>query len=381
MAVETSIPIIVDRNFPAAAFGEVAAEIGRSGVVDYMQMWDQLTCWFPRSLWTPERVPMATVVPDCDSFPDWCVMAGYGAALAPGLGTVISMDAIRRGPTELTQTMLTLANVTQGKSIFQIGAGEVKQCKPFGWKRSQGIRRLEDFYKIFHAYWESTEPIDFEGNFTTLDQAWIGVAKGHRPQIWGLGGGPTITDMATTYADGFATMAPMVWTSPSHAAEVIGAMKTQLAEKGRDPEAFSFGIWAAILTHEDETVIDRALDHELMRWHTAVIGRIIQGDWEDRDGITGPMPPDWHYAVNMLPTNITADQAHEWIDRTTREQSEKTWIHGTPDRVARQLQEYVDVGVNWVGVLDVLPFVLEPDDARAALPRSLEICRHLKAFG
>ena len=47
--------------------------------------------------------------------------------------------------------------------------------------------------------------------------------------------------------------------------------------------------------------------------------------------------------------------------------------HGTPESVAAQLQEYVEVGVRWVGVHDVLPFVLEPGDAAAALPRSLEV--------
>jgi phthiodiolone/phenolphthiodiolone dimycocerosates ketoreductase len=381
MDVETSVPILVDRNFPPEAFGNVAMAIGRSGVVDYMQMWDQLTAWFPRSLWTPDRVPMASVIPDCDSFPDWVAMAGYGAALAPGLGTVLSMDPIRRGPTELTQTMLTMANITGGRSIFQIGAGEVKQCKPFGWKRSYGLRRLEDLYQIFHAYWNSMEPIDFQGHFTTLDQAWLGVAKRHRPKVWGLGGGPKIIDLATTYADGFATMAPMVWSSPAHAGDIIEGMKKQLVAKDRDPDAFSFGIWATALIHEDESAIDRALDHELMRWHTAVIGRINQGDWEDRESMEGPMPRDWHYAMDMLPVNITPTEAHEWIDRTTRTQSEKTWICGTPDLVARRLEEYVDVGVNWISVLDCMPFVLPPDDAQTALPRSLEVCRQLKAGG
>jgi alkanesulfonate monooxygenase SsuD/methylene tetrahydromethanopterin reductase-like flavin-dependent oxidoreductase (luciferase family) len=68
----------------------------------------------------------------------------------------------------------------------------------------------------------------------------------------------------------------------------------------------------------------------------------------------------------------------EMVGRTTREQSEKTWIHGTPDSVASQLQAYADAGATWIGVLDLLPFVLEIDDAQAALPRSLEVCRHLK---
>jgi hypothetical protein len=48
-----AVPIAIDRNFPAPAFGEVKA-IQDSGVVDGVQMWDQLTSWWPRVLWAPE---------------------------------------------------------------------------------------------------------------------------------------------------------------------------------------------------------------------------------------------------------------------------------------------------------------------------------------
>jgi phthiodiolone/phenolphthiodiolone dimycocerosates ketoreductase len=368
----------VDRNFPATAFGEVVKTLDRSGVVDYMQMWDQHTSWFPPSLWTPDVTPMANVVADADSFPDWWVMAGYGAAQAPGLGIVISSDALRRGPAELTQTMLTLANITEGRAIFQLGGGELKQAKPFGHKRAHGLDRLEDFFQIFHKFWDSDGPIDFTGKRWNLEQAWLGKARGHKPQLWGLGGGPRIIDMTTTYADGFATMAPMIWSSPEEAAEAIAKFKKELEARGRDPEAFQFGIWAAMLLHEDEQILDRALDNPLMRFQTAILGRIIQSDWR-KEGIEPPMPPDWHYALKMLPTGISRAEADEWIGRTTREMSEKSWFYGTPASVAAELEAYVDAGVTWINVLDALPMILEPDDAQTAITRSLDVCARLKA--
>jgi hypothetical protein len=38
----------------------------------------------------------------------------------------------------LTQTMMTLANLTGGRAKVMIGAGEAKQVTPHGWKRSEG---------------------------------------------------------------------------------------------------------------------------------------------------------------------------------------------------------------------------------------------------
>jgi phthiodiolone/phenolphthiodiolone dimycocerosates ketoreductase len=66
----TAVPVTTDRNFPAPMFGEAVQRLHASGVVDDMQMWDQLTSWWPAHLWTPENTPMAQVVPDVDSFPD-----------------------------------------------------------------------------------------------------------------------------------------------------------------------------------------------------------------------------------------------------------------------------------------------------------------------
>jgi phthiodiolone/phenolphthiodiolone dimycocerosates ketoreductase len=388
--LEIGVPIIVDRNFSAEDFGEVVKLIAASGNVDYMQGWDQFVAWFPRSLWTTEYSPMAKAVPDADSFPDWMQMHAYGAALAPELGSCISVDSIRRGPTELTQSMLTHANIFKGKSIFQIGAGELKQCQPYGWKRSQGLKRLEDLYKIFHAYWESNEPVDFEGHYTTLDKAWIGVAKRHRPQLWGLGGGPKIIDLTTSYADGFATMAPKVFTSPEHLHESMTEMKRQLEQKGRDPEAFTFGIWASLLLHEDENALDRALNNKLMLFHAAVIGRLRQADWPERENMPAPMPTDWHYAMKMLPAILSEAEANEWIDRTTPEHVEKGWFTGSPEKVADMIQPFIDAGATWVNLIDIMPFVDDPDEdvmgrpstisapiARAT-PRTLELARLLK---
>jgi phthiodiolone/phenolphthiodiolone dimycocerosates ketoreductase len=375
--VETAVSVSVDRNFPAEAFGQAAKTLQSSGVVDQMLMWDQLTSWVPPCLWNEDFSPLAKVLPDLDSYPDWNVMCGYGVAQAPGLGTAISLDAIRRGPAEMTQTMLSLANITKGNSIYQVGAGELKQCKPFGWKRNEGLSRLEDFYKIYHAFMDSDKPINFEGNHTKLENAWLGVAKTHKPRIWGLGGGPKVYDMATSYADGFATMAPMVWTSPEDAARHIKQLKEQLESKGRDPEKFDFGIWISALLHEDDAVIERAYEGSMVKWSTCIMGRIIQSDWI-KEGIEPPMPADWHYALKMLPVTIDRAEAERMLSRVTPEMSRKTWMVGTPKKVAAEVQGYIDAGVTWVAVLDMVPTILEPEESAKAVTRSIDVCRFIK---
>jgi phthiodiolone/phenolphthiodiolone dimycocerosates ketoreductase len=373
----TAVPITIDRNFPAATFGDAVKAVHASGVVDDVQMWDQLTSWWPRPLWTRENTPMAEFIPDVDSFPDVFAYAAYAAAVAPGIGTALSSDGLRRGPGELMQTMLSLANITEGQSIFMLGAGEVKQARPFGWKRSEGLARLEDQFAIIDKFWKSDGPITFEGNHWKLDRAWLGCAKRHKPKVWALGGGPKLLDMATTYADGFATMVPLVSASVERWAETVSNMKRELERKGRDPEHFDFGVYGAALLHEDANTIDRALDNPLVRFVAAIMGRINQRDW-DKEGIEPAYPRDWHYALKLLPTWMSKEEIDDILSRVSREMSEKTWLFGAPAQVADTLQQYVDAGATWVSIIDLLPPVLEPSDAQNALGRSIEVCRHLK---
>ncbi len=379
MRVETSIPIIADRHFPPSAFAQAAAAIQAGGCVDYFQVWDQLTSWYPQALWTPENTPLAAVMPDCDSFHDVWVMAGYAAAAAPELGIVMSVDSIRRGPAELAQSVRTLTDLTGGRTIVQLGAGEIKQCKPFGWKRSEGLKRLEDFYRINELFLANDEPVSFEGHHTTLRDAWIGTAKPNRPQLWGLGGGEKILDLATSYADGFCTMCPFVWTTPERVAEQRAQIREQLERKGRDPDAFRFGVWATMLLHEDHNVLDRAMDNKLTRWLTAIAGRIMMPDWRD-EGIEPPFADDWHYAMKMLPLSMSRAEVEDWAARATREMVEKSFFIGSPADAAKQFAPYLDAGIDFVGILDMAAFVLDPAEAATSIVRSLETSAAIKAL-
>lgn len=128
--VDIAIPILADRHVPASAFLDAARAYEASGVVDYMQGWDQLSSMFPPQLWNVGNAPMAALVPDLDSYPDFVAMLSAASVAAPGLGTALSTDAVRRGPAELMQTMLTLANLTQGRAQFHLGSGKSSSASP-----------------------------------------------------------------------------------------------------------------------------------------------------------------------------------------------------------------------------------------------------------
>jgi phthiodiolone/phenolphthiodiolone dimycocerosates ketoreductase len=378
MTVKTSLPLISDRFTPPSAFAAQAQAAAQSGVVDELLVWDQMTNFWPRQLWSADESPMAKVLPDIDSYADAFAVSAYVLASAPDLGVAISTDAIRRGPAEMLQTMATLQNMTNRTATVMIGAGEAKQVTPYGWKRSEGIRRLEDQLQTFHALWHATEPVSRDGNFWNLKDAWMGSARGARPEVWVLGGGPKLLDLGTTYADGMAAIVPCVFPTPEAFRESVDSLKADLARKGRDPEAFQFGIWFMALVHEDQEIIAQALASRFFRWMAGIYGRLDMPSWRT-EGFEPPLPDDWHYATKLLPVTWSDAEVEDLLSKVTEEMAARAFVYGTAESVAAQVQPYVDAGATWVSVCDILPLGLEPEDAQQGLARNIDICSRLKA--
>ncbi|WP_293002319.1 LLM class flavin-dependent oxidoreductase [Mycobacterium sp.] len=375
---ETAVFLWGDRNAPASVTVEAAKTAAASGGVDGFAMSDQLVNFIPPSLWTPENTPLADFLPDPDSMDDAFSLAAYVYASTPGMNLTLLTDSIRNGPAQLVHAMLTLAKITEGRVTFLIGGGEVKQCNPFGWKRSQGLSRLEDLYKIFRKFMDSDRPISHEGNHWNLDKAFLGAAKQYRPKVWGLGGGPKILDLSTSHSDGFAGAAPCVWATPEDAAEYISKLKADVAAKGRDPERYRVGALIPVLVHDDEEVIERALDNRLVRWIGAIFGRTQPLEWR-RHGIEPAVPDGWTYFMKMKPHDTPPAFADEVVAKATRRMTELSYIWGNTQQVASQIQAYVDAGVDWVSPVDYLPIVSDPSEGEASLARTIEICSILKA--
>jgi phthiodiolone/phenolphthiodiolone dimycocerosates ketoreductase len=373
----TAIPLNTSLHIAPQQFGELCRAVHGSGVVDHLFMWDQITNFWPPHMWTTQNTPMAAVVPDIDSYGEAFAMGAYALAAAPKAGLAISTDAIRRGPVELNQAMWTLASMAGGRAILQIGAGEVKQTYPAGWKRAEGLARLEDHLRLARAFWENDEPVEYAGNHWNIRRAWLGKARVERPQVWALGGGPKLLDLATSYADGFAAIAPCVFDTPERFAELVTSLKQDLERKGRDPDDFGFGLWFMNAIHEDEEVIDRAFDGPFMKWMAACFGRLDQSDWQ-RASLPSVYPEGWHYSVKLRPVDVTPEQSADVVSRTTRAHCKAAFTHGTPTEVAAEISAFVEAGCNFVAICDILPLVLEPADAQNAIARSTEVCGMLK---
>jgi phthiodiolone/phenolphthiodiolone dimycocerosates ketoreductase len=377
---ETAMYCWNHRSISPKAVGPFVQQIEASGVVDHFWMWDVVAGWFPPPVWTTDFTPLAALG-DFDSVYDAFVTLGLAAASTDKLGMLLGgTNSLRHGPAELMQMSMTLADATEGGMICCIGAGEAYNTTPFGYSRKLSVSRLEDELRILRLLWECEGPIDYDGRVIKFDQAYIGTVRGRRPEFWGMGTGPRLQRITAQYGDGWMTNSTNAWTTPELFAEKVKETRTIVEQNGRDPDAFRFGLTPVLLLHEDPDVIDRVHDNPVIRYFSALFGRLDNADWA-KEGIESPFPPDYKYSLEYLPMKWTKSDVMKILDRTPRVVSEKSWLSGSPKEVAAKLQEYVEAGADLICPYDFLPAGLSDlSEAPASFERQLELCRLLKSY-
>jgi phthiodiolone/phenolphthiodiolone dimycocerosates ketoreductase len=365
------------RFLPPQAAAEVARQLEATGVIDWFQTWDQLVSFLPQALWRPDVTPMARLTSDCDSYYNAGMVAMLAANATTKLNITTTLDAVRNGPAELLQQVLTLAATTPAKVALQVAAGELKQCKPFGWKRSQGLARMEDIFVIVRKLLASDGLISHEGKHWNYSGAWIGAHFPKVPQLWALGGGPQLIDIATSHADGFISMVPSAFSTPEQWADEVAKVRAQLERKDRDPNDFTCGFWPFVLVYQNDEQLERLITNPITKWMTAAFGRLHHGAWKD-EGVDLIFPEDWHYALRMLPHQMSQTEVDDIVAQVTPKMIEKSWLIGTPEEVAAQLQPWVDAGADYIAPSDLAPAIMEPEEQPEVFATMIQLCAELK---
>jgi alkanesulfonate monooxygenase SsuD/methylene tetrahydromethanopterin reductase-like flavin-dependent oxidoreductase (luciferase family) len=126
------------------------------------------------SVWIPDH--FTDLPPSNDKYEPWTVLAHIGAKTERIMLGTLATDSIRRHPASMAHVLSTLDNLTDGRAILGIGAGEAMHVIPYGlpWEDPDTrVSRLEESVRIMRLLWKSsqTEPVNFDGRFYHLKGA------------------------------------------------------------------------------------------------------------------------------------------------------------------------------------------------------------------
>ncbi|MHB2019826.1 MAG: LLM class flavin-dependent oxidoreductase, partial [Candidatus Xenobia bacterium] len=156
--------------------------------------WDRV--WFPDHVLFPE--------PYLTAYDAWSVMAAAAVKTSRiQLGTSVS-DPHRTHPVVFAQRAATVDEMSGGRVIVGLGAGEAMNLDPYRIPWKQPVSRMREFIDVLYGVLEQA-PFTYEGKFFQVEQARLTVTshqKRHLP-LYLAALGPVTQRLAGERADGW----------------------------------------------------------------------------------------------------------------------------------------------------------------------------------
>lgn len=337
-----------------AAFLRTTLPLGMDALEDYdsgryHSIWlpDHMVSFWPDSIWTPEFTDLATVSPSPHRHLDAMAVAAAAAVKTENaqIATCV-VDTVRRHPSLLAQSALTISHLSKGRFIMGLGSGETENTVPYGFDFNKPVGRFEESLKVMKMLWESDGPVDFEGKFYRLQHARLDTElyEGKAPPIWIGAAGPRMLDITGRFADGWWPAG--AW-APEEYADKLKAVRDSAERAGRDPMAIVPAFVTTCLLGDDDELAE-ILEAPLIKAWILQISAASLAEF----GFKHPMGEDWRGYQDINPEILTRERILEMLDKVEPEAILAVIPNGSPQKVARRLKAYVDAGLRVPKLLD-----------------------------
>lgn len=315
----------------------------------YHSIWlpDHMVSFWPDAIWTPEFTDLATASPSPHRHLDALAVAAAAAVLTKNVPIVTSVvDTVRRHPSLLAQSALTIDHLSRGRFILGLGSGETENTVPYGFDFSKPVGRFEESLRVIRLLWESAGPVDFTGQFYHLHHARLDTEpfNGRFPKIWIGASGPRMLEITGRFADGWW---PAGAYSPEEYADKLQTVRKSAERAGRDPMAIVPAFIQTCLIGDDAELA-KILDAPLVK---ALIMQISAEILAAR-GFKHPLGENWRGYQDIDPRVLNRERIVAMLDKVEPEMLLAVTPHGTPQQVARIVKNFCDAGLRVPKILD-----------------------------
>jgi len=315
----------------------------------YHSIWlpDHMVSFWPDSIWTPEFTDLAIHSPSPHRHLDGLAVSAAAAVLTKNvpLATCV-VDTVRRHPSLLAQTALTISHLSKGRFILGLGSGELENTVPYGFDFDKPVGRFEEALKVIKLLWESDGPVDFEGNFFHLHHARLDTElyDGKCPPTWTGAAGPRMLGITGRYADGW-------WPAGAYTPEDYAAKLKVILDAGdaagRDMSHFTPALTQICLIGEPGE-IDEMLEQPMVK---SIILMLTAQDLR-QFGYEHPMGPKWRGIMDFDPGVLTREAMLKFCAELDTQAIRDIFPVGTPRQVAAKLKGFADAGMQVFKIMD-----------------------------
>jgi phthiodiolone/phenolphthiodiolone dimycocerosates ketoreductase len=181
----------------------------------------------------------------------WLMLAAIGAVTNKvELGACVT-DAIRRHPSTIALSTVTLDRITKGRGILGIGAGEAQNVIDFGIEFSKPVTKFKEQLEVIEKLFESNpdNKVNYDGKYYKLIEACLQAKsiRKPRPPVYIAAGAPKTLELCATFGDG--------WIPIGYTPELFkfhsNVIKENAKKIGRDISNFEFANDVDVYLTED----------------------------------------------------------------------------------------------------------------------------------
>jgi len=234
------------------------------------------------------------------------------------LGTCVLIPD-HRNPVLLAREISALDNLSRGRIILGLGAGEGKEM--FGTPIDRPVARLMETIKILKELWKRTK-VTYIGDFWDVRDYSLElkpIQKPH-PPIWIGASGRRMLKITAEYGNG--CFGPQL--TPKHYQEWLGKLRNATEKVGRNPDEI-------MPAHLPFTSISK--DHETaLKWLEPHVKWFLA--WTSQPS-------------GSLPQELGYEGKWEKEEDVPREAVERCFVVGTPEECVKKMKEFVHSGARY----------------------------------
>ncbi len=251
------------------------------------------------------------------------------------LGTCVS-DPHRRHPAVLAQALATLDQLTRGRAILGLGAGEAMNLDPYGIDWSKPVSKLREAALVIRRLL-TEDRVSFTGKFYRLRDAMLepkGVQKPN-PPIWIAANSPKSVRIAAELGDGWIPATPPA--SPERYRRWLSELREHASKVGRSPGEIepALFLYSLVAQRREEAL-------EAIR----VPAKLIIALWPDAAKEINAEIPE---SLGIHRFTFTVENVEKLLrfalEKIPDEAVDRYFIYGSPSDCIEKIGEYAKAGV------------------------------------
>ncbi|MCX8152236.1 MAG: LLM class flavin-dependent oxidoreductase [Archaeoglobaceae archaeon] len=301
------------------------------------------------SIWAADHLLMIPtgIVPNV--WPILAVIASQTGKIE--IGTCVS-DPHRLHPAVCAQMLATLDQISNGRVILGLGAGEAMNVEQFGIPWNKPVARMVEFTKIVRSLWLK-DKVDYSGEFWKLKNAFLQIKPIRNPvPIYFAANGRRTRQITGEIADGWLPTPR----SPELYRKHLKEIKEAATKAGRTLDKFEPGLYVyAAVAEKYEDAMNQL---RKIRSQIAFSPKMVTEAYN----VNIPSRFSENLYSEILVTDENIKLYEEFGNYIPDEVIEDFSIVGTPGDCANKVEEFVKAGVRHFVLINMGPnpkFVLD----------------------